>query len=138
MDLFIHRDQQLKRLQAQFQSAYPYLWLAFYARPEQVHAGSFRRHELPGHLRVGDIRSRGMEGVVPVGPNVKTGELERLLYESFGLPAQVFRKSYGRWMPTWATDAWPLRQQNHYGQLMGERGVKLSAQPSSSLQSVRS
>jgi hypothetical protein len=137
MELYIHRDQQLKRLQAQFRSAYPYLRLAFYARREEVRAGSFRRNELPGHLRLSDLRPHGPEGRLQIPPHMRTGELEQMLTEVYRLPAQVFRRSYGRWMPTWATDAWSLRQQNHFGRIMGERGMRLGTFSSSPIQSVR-
>jgi hypothetical protein len=52
---------------------------------------------------------------------MKVGAFEQLFHESFGLNVQVFRKSYGKWLQTWATDVWSLKEQNQRGQILGHR-----------------
>jgi hypothetical protein len=65
-------------------------------------------------------------GMIPLEKDQKTSEFEYILAKNYGLNIQVFRKSYGTWLQTWATDGWTLQEQNDRSAKMGDKSFEES------------
>lgn len=113
--------KQLKDLQEEFNRQFPYLHLEFYRSSHKPGEPSNEKDTLTTDQLVGDIREVHNSGNFKIDGNMKVGDFEQLLRKLFGLNAQVKRKSYGKWLQTWATDVWSLNEQNRRGQILGNR-----------------
>lgn len=60
-------------------------------------------------------------GKITMNGEISVGVFEKMLEDRFGLFIQVYRKSYGTWLQTWATDMWTLDEQNNRGKILGEK-----------------
>ena len=121
MEVSNHR--KIKDLQAEFQQHFPFLKIEFYAKPHEKGEGSPEQDVLDPELTIGEIRKSGNTGFITIDENSTTGDFEKMVRDQFGLNIQVFRKSYHRWLQTWVTDTWSLKEQNRRGGVMGEQGV---------------
>ena len=117
----ISDKKKLKDLQEEFNRQFPFLQLEFFAKPHQPGKPSFEKDILKNDLLVGEVREVHNNGHFTVDGNMKVSDFEQFLYQSFGLNVQVFRKSYGKWLQTWATDIWSLNEQNRRGKILGNR-----------------
>ncbi len=117
----ISDKKRLKDLQKEFNKQFPFLQLEFYARPHVEGKSSSENDLLKNDLLVGEVRNIHNSGMVEIDGNMKVGAFEQLLRQMYGLNVQVFRKSYGKWLQTWATDIWSLNEQNQRGQILGSR-----------------
>ncbi len=120
--MIIRDDIRLSALQREFNERFPALKIEFYRRPHQLGEGSNETHRLSPRLTVGNARVEGGTGQFVLDGSQKTGDFEQMLREIYGLNVQVFRRSYHRWLQTWATDVWTLDEQNRRGAIMGEKG----------------
>jgi hypothetical protein len=113
--LSIQRDQPLLELQKQFNDIFPYLKIEFFAEPHVAGQLSPKNKMVQAGSRVCDVQKVIKSGKIDADENMTVTELEQLLSDSFGLHAQVFRKSGRIWLETSATDNWTLKQQNEEG-----------------------
>jgi len=60
------------------------------------------------------------QGSLTVKETDKVSDLEKVLWDQFGLSAQVFRKSGNLWIETSLTDSWTLSRQNKEGKEMSQ------------------
>lgn len=116
---------KLKDIQTAFRRKFPYLKIEFYRYPHREGEGSLEATQLNPDTLVGEIREVHNNGFFPLDGSMKTATFEQMLQNIYGLNTQVFRKSYGKWLQTWATDVWTLEEQNKRGQIMGDRGILL-------------
>ena len=114
-------DKRLKDLQEEFNRQFPFLQLIFYATSHQFGEPSPVKDLLDNNLFVKDVRDKHNNGHISIDGDMKVGTFEQLLYQSFGLNVQVFRKSYDKWLQTWATDMWTLNEQNRRGKFLGSK-----------------
>ncbi len=119
--LEVSDDKRLKELQEEFNRQFPFLHLAFYAKSHEEGQASSDKDLLDANLLVKDVRSLHKNGHITIDGNMKVGTFEQLFYQLFGLSVQVYRKSYGKWLQTWATDMWTLNEQNQRGRLLGSK-----------------
>ena len=117
----ISDKKRLIDLQEEFNRQFPFLQLEFYSKPHAEGQASSENDLLKNDLLVGDVREMHNSGHFNIDGNMKVGDFENLFYQLFGLNVQVFRKSYGKWLQTWATDIWSLNEQNRRGQILGNR-----------------
>jgi len=117
----ISDNKKLKDLQSDFNRQFPFLHLEFYSKPHEDGKPSSESDLLQNDLLVGDVRDVHNNGHFAIDGNMKVGAFEQLFRDLFGLNVQVFRKSYGKWLQTWATDIWSLNEQNWRGEILGNR-----------------
>jgi hypothetical protein len=122
----INNNTKLKDLQHAFQKLFPYLNLEFFRVTAHNGRSSKERLVVDDHITVGDIREKGQQGELDIDPNWSTAMFEQILAQDFGLHVQIYRRSYGKWLQTWATVVWTLTEQNRRGSIMGDRGVPVS------------
>ncbi len=120
----IANDRRLKDLQDDFQKAFPYLKIEFYKSSHQYGEETSKEDALDSNLLVQDARTMDNYGLMTLDGNQKTIEFEKLLAQIYGLNVQVFRKSYGKWLQTWATDNWTLKEQNDRSAKMGDKSFE--------------
>jgi hypothetical protein len=121
MKLKISKERTIKEIQQEFCLQYPYLKLAFYESPHGVGQVSLSDELIDPKLTIGEVGNCNKEAFIPMDGKQKVGDFEQLFLATCGLNVQVLRKSYGKWLQTWATDIWNLEEQNNRGRVMGDR-----------------
>lgn len=121
----ISNDRKIKDLQREFQEAFPFLKIEFYASAHESEEGSPNQDLLNPELTLGEIRRNYTEGFITLDEEQSTEDFEQKMKSMYGLNIQVFRKSNHKWLQTWATDIWSLKEQNRRGGIMGEKGKTL-------------
>lgn len=66
-------------------------------------------------MKIDDARRQRNSGEIFLSDELTVAGLEKLFVETYGLNAQVFRKSGNVWLETTMTDNWTLKQQNDHG-----------------------
>jgi hypothetical protein len=114
MILKINEATTVKELQEEFAKRFPYLKIELYSTTHKEGEGSSIKNQLPHNTTIGEAIGTTQKGIIEVNSLMKVSELEQLFQSIFGISAQVFRKSYGTWIQTTATDNWPLGEQNEH------------------------
>jgi hypothetical protein len=114
MILKITEATTVKELQEEFATRFPYLKIELYSTTHKEGEGSSIKNQLPHNITIGEATGTAQKGIIEVNSLMKVSELEQLFQSIFGISAQVFRKSYGTWIQTTATDNWPLGEQNEH------------------------
>jgi hypothetical protein len=115
MEITINGEKKLHEIQEQFSAVFPYLKIEFYKEPHLKGEASSKRYILNPTLKIRDVQAVQYNGVLHVEGDMKVSELENTFSSAFGLPVQVFRKSYEVWLQTLTTDDWTLDKQNRKG-----------------------
>ncbi len=123
----IANNRTLKDLQNDFQKAFPYLKIEFYKSSHHYGEETPKEQVLDPASTIGTVRTMDNYGILNLDENQQTSEFEKLLSKLYGLNVQVFRKSYGKWLQTWATDNWTLKEQNDRSAKMGDKNFEKSA-----------
>lgn len=118
----ITNDRTLADLQKDFEKFFPYLRIQFYDTTYQRGRSCSESHLLDPKLTVESVRNNTNTGYFTLDEEMAVGSFEQLLWDLYGLHVQVFRKSYGKWLQTWATDNWSLKDQNYRSEIMGDKG----------------
>ena len=113
--LKITDDRKISFLQEEFHKIFPFLKLEFFVNKHYSHQGSYKKDMLSSDLSIKNCRKKHSEGEIIIKENMSVTELEKLFQDTFGLNAQVFRKSGRSWIETTVTDDWTLKQQNDEG-----------------------
>jgi len=108
----IKKDTMISAINESFIEAFPYLKLVFYKKSHDHFHGSMKKDEITEDLEAGILNPEFKEGVVEWKGDMSVDNLETYLEETFGLHAQVFRKSGDLWLQTSVTDHWTLDDQN--------------------------
>jgi hypothetical protein len=122
----ITEDRKLRDLQREFNERFPYLKIEFYAKPHGLREDSAEEDRLDSELEVGEVQEFPMSGTFEEKGSMSTTDFEQAMSKHFGLHTQVFRKSYGKWLQTWATDNWTLAEQNRRGEIMEKKGAPIA------------
>jgi hypothetical protein len=117
----ISNDRKLGDLQEEFNNHFPFLRIEFFNKPHEVGVASEDSEILDSDLIIGELRHLPTSGFIPLDGNQKVGDFEQLFAKAFGLNVQVYRKSHGKWLQTWATDIWTIEEQNNRGRIMGNK-----------------
>jgi hypothetical protein len=115
MHLHIAPNRLISDVQYEFNKAFPFLKLEFFARRSVLRPGSPTSQLIPHNRKISEGQSTITDGDIEIPGEMKVMELEKLLKEQFSLAAQVLRKSGNLWLETTMTDNWTLEQQNKHG-----------------------
>lgn len=121
MKLKISKYRRIAEIQKAFRQQYPYLKLVFYKIPHNSGETSTKEEVLDAQRTIGEVGTCNHIAYISMSPQQKVGDFEQIFATACGLNVQVFRKSYGKWLQTWATDIWTLEEQNNRGRIMGDR-----------------
>ncbi len=116
MELIIESSMSLRDIRGVFNTTYPYLKLEFF----DFKAGSevkFSRENIVTKLNItlSQLGNDQAQSFIRVNRSNKTGDLEKIFREKFGVHVQVFRKTGAAWIETTQTDDWTLDEQNKAG-----------------------
>jgi len=121
MKLYIERESQIDGIKKVFTAFYPFLKIEFYKRPFLPNNPAMKKETISPQTALLQLaRVQGRKGI-DIGQSRTVKELEND-FESFGLFAEVFRKSGRVWIETSLTNDWTLQQQNLEGEEI-TRGV---------------
>jgi hypothetical protein len=115
MELIIKGDKTIAQLQREFSEVFPFLKIEFFDVPYKADKALPRDKMIKHDRKLSAIKRMHGEGAVQVLPGDKVGDFETRLWDTFGLSAQVFRKSGNMWIETSLTDQWTLERQNNEG-----------------------
>ncbi len=115
LKILISDERKLMEIQKDFTLFFPFLKLEFFKAPHKIGDGSAKHLLLDSNKLIKDCRSSRPTLHIEIKESMTVDQLEQLLFENFGLAAQVFRKSGNVWLETSATDNWTLLQQNNEG-----------------------
>lgn len=106
---------RLKDIQDMFNKKFPHLTLAFFEVAYEEGQATDKNKKYDNDLTLRDIRKEGKIGEVSIHGNLKTGTLENIFREEFGIHVQVLRRSGNVWLQTTTTDTRTLSEQEEEG-----------------------
>ncbi len=112
----ITKEKTLLDLQSDFSGKFPGLKIQFYRGAYLSGKTSPPEDQLPASVAVGQVPGFRQEGEMDTDGHLKVATFESRLWDTFGLNAQVFRRSGNLWLQTSATDQWTLAEQDRKGQ----------------------
>jgi hypothetical protein len=115
MKLQINTETKISSLQKDFNTYFPFLKIEFFKHRHDVHEGNPKKDILSTDLVLSKVSKKNHPTEIVLKSNMTVAELEKLFMDSFGLSAQVFRKSGNSWLETSVTDDWTLTHQNNEG-----------------------
>lgn len=113
--MVIKDAKQINDIQKEFNAKFPFLKLEFYKTQHGVGEGTPDKEKLNAQKTIGEVRNIHNTGDLSINENMTVITLEQELYNTYGLNAQVFRKSGNLWLQTTSTDDWTLKVQNEKG-----------------------
>jgi len=108
--LQIEAGKQIKQIQTDFNSRYPYLKIEIIKQ----HAG--KSEAMHGN----EVITKLPATVISMGIQQTVTRLEQEFLEKAGLKVKVYRKFCNVWIETTLTNDWTLEQQNTEGKLLSE------------------
>jgi hypothetical protein len=112
MEIVIDQTKKLSEIQTAFSKRYPLLKIEFYNHSHIAGEGSPKASSIDSHLSIEEAQNKKTEGLLHIQDLMTVAELEAAFYNTFGISAQVFRKSGKLWLQTTVTDHWTLAEQN--------------------------
>ena len=126
MKLIINSDRFIREVQHDFNVAFPFLKIEFFANGNGGHQSSTAKKRVAAGIKVHEASKVNNNGILDLQDSMTVAELEKKLKQEFGLAIQVFRKSGNIWLETTMTDNWTLRQQNEHGKEISTVPVRQS------------
>lgn len=120
MKITINDKRKVFAIQEEFNQAFPYLKLEFFAKPHVFGGGSARALLMQNSKAIGECRTVHRKGHITITPQLTVAELEQRFSDVYGLAVQVFRKSGKIWLETTVTDGWTLEEQNNQGEALSK------------------
>jgi hypothetical protein len=115
MIIKITENTLVSDIQEEFSKRFPYLKIELFEEPHGIGEGSLLKNQVPNNITIGEASGDSKKGVINVNGLMKVAELEQNFHDTFGVAAQVFRKSGDIWLQTTTTDDWTLAEQNSSG-----------------------
>lgn len=115
MILSIQDDITIREIQEKFCLYYPFLKIEFYRHPHGRLEYSSEKEQYSCKKSLGQIRQRHNNGMLEIHGWYKTGDVEQVFNEDFGLYVQVFRREGDVWIQTAGTDDLSLEEQDEIG-----------------------
>jgi hypothetical protein len=112
MHLTITNDITLREIQEVFSNHYPYLRLEFFGKRHKKYESSKEELQIEPNIRIGDIKSQLVSGLVEILPTYKVEAVEKEFQTRFGLPVQIMQKENEKWIQTTSMDDFTLRELN--------------------------
>lgn len=113
----ISDEKKIREVQEEFNEKFPFLKLEFYTEEHEAEEGSPADQKIDPEKTVGEIRRKHSSGDLSINGNQKVSTLEKNFHDTYGLNAQVFRRSGDIWLQTTSTDDWTLAEQNRRGRV---------------------
>jgi hypothetical protein len=129
MEIVINEKMTIREFQNQLNSFFPFLKVEFFNEPHEEGKASPKSAMIKPTLRLVDIMSKKKSGVFEFNEETKVKDFEAVLWEQFGLSAQIFRLSSNLWIETSFTDGWSLGKQNNEGEEMSHLHDKKTFDP---------
>jgi hypothetical protein len=115
MKLYADKESVIKDIKNVFSTCYPFLRIEFYNKPYAENHSLQKRNPLPGNFTLQQAMKVKGKGEIDISSSKTIAELGKDL-ASFGLFAEVFRRSGNVWVETSLTREWTLQQQNLEGE----------------------
>jgi hypothetical protein len=116
MELLLTNTTPIKKINRDFQKAFPYLKLEFYRHKHKPEETSEWEQNYPAHAILEEVAGHIRNGAIKIVATDTVADLEQRFQDEFGLPAQVFRKTGDLWVETTDTDHLTLEKQNKIGE----------------------
>ena len=116
MLLKIEDYKYVSDLQEKFNECFPYLHLGFFRTKHKRQEVSEANSPIQPNTLVGSIIKKQKSRLLEIKSWYKTGEVEQIFKENFGLNVRIFRLQDEHWVPTSNTDELTLQQQNDLAQ----------------------
>ncbi len=118
--MLISKESQVRDLQNEFQSLFPYLKIEFYKdhQTSVIPAGRFETINPSSNLSL--LRKIKEPVKIDFNSSNKVSEVKAQLKTMLDLNTLIFRKSGSHWIETSLTQDWTLQQQNEEGKLLSE------------------
>lgn len=110
MEIQLAPEVRIRNAQEQFQKRFPFLRIEFFKNKPGMQIRPESR--LDSEMTFAAAGLTAPAGVVQVTGLMKVRELEKMISTSYGIHAEIFRKSGRVWLRTTATDDWTLDEQN--------------------------
>ena len=124
MELHIKNTLAITELQKQFNGEFPYLKIEFFDIPRSSLNKLTKAHLFPPNRLLGVCGKIRNEGTISISPDDTVEKLESIFWNSFGLTAEVFRKSGNLWIETSLSNSWTLKLQNEEGKVISDGNYK--------------
>ena len=120
MILEISDDQSIVLVKCRFNHCYPYLKIDFFEKDLRIFVKERLFKPIVDSTRMlKEFRIHSQNTYnIQVNKEMKVNEIETAFEKTYGLRAQVFRKSGNVWLETTVTGNWSLEEQNRQGQLI--------------------
>lgn len=116
MKIIINDERKISAIQEEFNHAFPYLKIEFFAKPNAT-AGAASKKQVKNISKIiGECRTIHNDGGITIIPSMTVIELEQRFSDVYGLTIQIFRQSGKVWLETTVTDGWTLEEQNNQGE----------------------
>jgi hypothetical protein len=123
MKITINDKRKIFAIQEDFNEAFPYLKLEFFAKPHKAGGASAKKFMKSSSKTLGECRTIHNKGTLNITPQMTVIELEQHFADVYGLSVQVFRKSGRVWLETTITDSWTLEEQNKQGEELSKNAA---------------
>ncbi len=120
MELLIADTKTISEIQNEFNTEFPFLKIEFFDAAYKPETALPKSKILGNDKKLSACKRLHSQGSIVVAENDRVSDLENVLWEQFGLAAQVFRKSGNLWIETSLTDSWTLGRQNREGLEMSQ------------------
>ncbi len=118
MKILINDQRKIFAIQKEFNEMYPFLKLAFFAKPNTKGGAPSKVIIKHPNKTLGECRTVHRIGEITIVPEMTVRDLENHFAEVFGLGVQILRKSGNVWLETSITENWTLEQQNNEGKVL--------------------
>ena len=118
MKITINDTRKIFAIQEEFNTAFPYLKLEFFAKPHKLGGASPKKLVKSNSKTLGECRTIHNKGHISITPKMTVADLEQRFADTYGLSVQIFRKSGKVWLETTVTDKWSLEEQNEQGEAL--------------------
>src|SRR5687767_6437530 len=109
MKIKINDKKTIQSIQDEFNTIFPYLKLEFFSKQHHEGEGIPKRYMKKSDRTLYECRTRHINGELEIVPEMTVAELEENFSNTYGLSAQVFRKSGKVWLETVSTDGRTLK-----------------------------
>ena len=115
MKLYIEKESQIEGIKKLFTAFYPFLKIEFYKKPLRTNNPFAKKEAVPQQMALMQFAAMPGRKGIDISQDRTVKDLEND-FESFGLFAEVLRKSGNVWIETSLTNDWTLQQQNLEGE----------------------
>ena len=120
MKIPIDNETRIADFQNRFHEFYPYLKVDFFKKKHAEQELSAASDLFPPDELFSSINTFMKPGNIDISPQRTVAQVEKEVYDTFGVAMQVSRKSGNVWIQTSKTDDRTLEKQNETGKAMSD------------------